>query len=94
MSIFNFGDKQRLHTQMFGHTSGKEMFKVDEYNKVKQVTMSLCLALFLFFTIFYFGWSSIPLKFKGFMFIICILLGGWLYFNVKSQLKLKEYLYD
>jgi hypothetical protein len=34
MSIFDFGKKQRMHTQLIGNTSGKEMFKVDEYNKI------------------------------------------------------------
>jgi len=93
MAIFDFGRKQRLHTQMVGTTSGREMFKVDEYNHVKKTTFSLGALIFIILTIFYFFWSYIPGKIAGFLVIVVILAGVWEYFNVKHQIRVKESLY-
>ena len=92
MSIFNFG-RQRLHTQMHGNTSGREMFKVDEYNHVKTTTYFLGTIMAIIFTLFYFSWNSIPGKIKGFMIIVLLVCGVWTYFNVKHQIKVRESLY-
>ena len=91
--IFNFGNKQRLHTQLVGHTSGNELFKVDEYNQRKKTTALLILALVGFFTLFYFQIQYIPGKILFFLILVCLGLGVWLYFNMKSQFRLKEKLY-
>ena len=34
-NIFDFGSKQRMHTQMYGNTTGREMFQINEYNQRK-----------------------------------------------------------
>jgi hypothetical protein len=94
MGIFNFGNKQRLHTQLYGNTTGREMFKVEEYNKLKATTIGLSLVLFAFFTIFYFLWKHIPLKVLLFMIIVFLGLGVYLFFNVKQQRRLRENLYN
>jgi fatty acid desaturase len=93
MAIFNFGNKQRLHTQMIGETSGREMFKVDEYNQVKGLTFGLGAIMLGIFTLFFFAWNSIPGKIKLFLSLIFIGCGIWEYFNVKHQIKVRESLY-
>jgi len=93
MAIFDFGHKQRMHTQLVGNTSGREMFKVDEYNQVKKTTVILGTIIAIIFTLFYFGWSLIPGKIKFFMFLIFIGCGVWTYFNVNHQIKVRRSLY-
>jgi glucan phosphoethanolaminetransferase (alkaline phosphatase superfamily) len=93
MAIFDFGRKQRLHTQLVGNTSGREMFKVDEYNSVKRLTFLLGFVMVVIFTIFYFCWASIPKNIKIFMILIFIGCGIWEYFNIKHQIRVKESLY-
>lgn len=93
MGIFDFGKRQRLHTQLYGHTSGGELFKVDEYNRRKTISFSIVVTNVILFTIFYFMWNDIPIKIKVFMFlgmVGTIVLG---YFNLKNQKKLGEGLY-
>ena len=92
MAIFNF-KRQLLHTQLDGRTSGREMFKVDEYNQVKKTNAILGCVMFLIFTSFYFLWNSIGNKFKGFMAIIFVGCAIWFYFNMKHQIKVKRSLY-
>lgn len=91
--IFNFGNKQRLHTQLVGNTSGREMFKVDEYNQVKRTTVTLGSVMFAIFTLFFFFWNSIPTKIRLFMVLIFLGAGTWTYFNVKHQIRVRESLY-
>lgn len=93
MSIFNFGRRQRLHTQLYGNTNGREMFKIDEYNHIKKITYWLSGTMFIIFTLFYFCWSEIPLKLKGFIGLIFIGGGIWNYFNIKHQIKVRKSLY-
>jgi len=93
MAIFDFGRKQRLHTQMVGNTSGREMFKVDEYNSVKKLTYGIGFIMGIIFTIFYFFFNNIPLKVKIFMGIIFLGCGIWEYFNIKHQIKVRKSLY-
>lgn len=90
MGIFNFGRKQRLHTEIYGHTSGSEMFKIDEYNGRKKKTAFLSFIIIIILTIFYFLWDNIESKIRFFMILIvigCLVYG---YFNVKEQISLKE----
>lgn len=94
MAIFNFGNKQRLHTQIVGQTSGREMFKVDEYNQVKKLSFILGAIMLSIFTLFYFAWSYIPNKVKVFMGLIFLGCGLWEYFNVKHQIRVRESLYQ
>lgn len=93
MAIFDFGNRQRLHTQLIGNTNGREMFKVDEYNQVKKMNVILGTIMFLLFTSFYFFWTSIGNKIKGFMVIIFVGCAVWFYFNMKHQIKVKRSLY-
>ena len=93
MAIFDFGHKQRMHTQLVGNTSGREMFKVDEYNQVKKTTVVLGTIIAIILTLFYFSWADIPSKIKGFMFIVLIVCGVWTYFNVNHQIKVRNSLY-
>lgn len=94
MSIFNFGKKQRLHTQLYGHTTGNELFKVDEYNNRKAITGVLSFAIFGLFTLFYFGIQAIPKKMLIFLILITISLSFLFYFNFKQQRILRERLYQ
>ena len=93
MSIFNFGNKQRLHTQLYGNTSGKELFKVDDYNNRKKTTGILIFFITGFLTLFYFCIQAIPTKILTFLIITTIGLSIWLYFNIKQQIRLREVLY-
>lgn len=93
MGIFDFGKRQKLHTQMIGNTSGREMFKVDEYNQLKRITFSLAGIMMVLFTIFYFAWDYIPTKIKVFMGLIFVGCATWEYFNVKHQIRVRESLY-
>ena len=93
MSLFNFGNRQRLHVQLMGNTTGKEMFKVDEYNKIKKISLILGFLVFWIFVCFYFGYKSIPIKLKGFLFIVIFICISWIYFNMKNQKNLKGSLY-
>jgi len=93
MAIFNFGRKQKLHTQMYGRTTGKEMFKVDEYNKSKQILAGLGFMIFWIFVCFYFGYNSIPIKLRGFLFIVIFICLVWGYIIIKNQKRLKQDLY-
>jgi hypothetical protein len=93
MSIFNFGRKQRLGIDLSGKTSGKEMFKVDEYNQKKRVTIGIFLYSLLIFTIGYFSFDSLKTKMGLFFIILLILSWVWFYFNYKSQIRLREGLY-
>jgi hypothetical protein len=93
MSIFNFGKKQRLHTQLVGNTSGKELFKVDEYNKRKKGTMFIIGYEFLIATLFYFYWNNIQGNVK--LYLIFSMIGTFVFgfFNFKQQKILREGLY-
>jgi len=95
MGIFDFGRKQRLHTQIYGQTSGKELFKIDEYNKSKKITIALITYLVFSFTLLYFGIGGM-LSRKSLIFFIFTIVGViiWLYFNYKNQKRLKENLYN
>jgi glucan phosphoethanolaminetransferase (alkaline phosphatase superfamily) len=93
MSVFDFGRKQRLGVDLYGHTSGREIFNVDEYNNSKKLTVCLVLIMLVIFSAFYFEWTSIPIKIKIFMgliFLGCSTLG---YFNIKKQIRIRESLY-
>jgi hypothetical protein len=94
MSIFNFGKRQRMHTHMIGHTSGKEMFQVDEYNQRKKTTIGVFLALAGFVTIFYFWIQYIPIKILIFMFLTMGGLVWYGYYNWTQQKRLREALYQ
>lgn len=93
MSTFNFGHRQRMHTQLYGQTSGKELFKVDEYNTRKAVTVySLTMCIFIFL-IEYFFITKIPFKFN-FLLILAFIGFSYLgYINFKQQKRLREGLY-
>lgn len=93
-NLFNFGNKQRLHTQLIGNTTGKELFKVNEYNERKKRTGVLSVSLIILFTIFYFYIQNIPTKILIFMIIITLGLCFWLYSNFKQQRILRGVLYD
>ena len=93
MSMFNFKDKQRLHTQLVGETTGKELFHVDEYNQRKRTTLALVLALVGIFTLMYFCWKMIPMKITVFIILAFVGLATYLYFNCKQQFRLRERLY-
>jgi len=93
MAIFNFGNKQRLHTQLLGNTTGREMFKVDEYNSVKKLSFILGFVMFVLFTTFYFCWNSIVIKIRIFMILIFIGCAIWTYFNLKHQTRVRDSLY-
>lgn len=93
MAIFNFGRKQNLGVDLYGHTSGKEMFLIDEYNQRKGFTLGLILILSGIFTIFYFGWDGISNNIKFFFGLVFLGLGIVLYFNLKNQIKMREDLY-
>ena len=93
MSIFNFGNRQRMHTQLVGNTSGREMFKVDEYNERKKTSIGLTLFLLFMSTTFYFTFFSIPMKFRLFLILLTLGAGVFLYFNYKQQRRLREDLY-
>lgn len=93
MAIFDFGKKQRLHAQLVGHTSGNEMFKVDEYNQRKNTTFGCGFVLVLLFTVFYFAWNYIPTKILVFLCLIFIGVAAYGYYNFQQQRRLREKLY-
>jgi hypothetical protein len=93
MGIFDFGKKQRLHTQLYGNTTGKEMFKVNEYNSRKKATIGISIMEVLFLTILYFYFSYIPNKFLIWVGLIMIGTGIYGYFNYIQQIRLRENLY-
>lgn len=89
-NLFNFGNKQRLHAQMIGNTSGREMFVINEYNERKSQIRGLILAfiinLIVIFLLFYFD------NFK-FGFLLCLPLIGIViasYFLLQSKRRLYE----
>lgn len=92
MPIFDF-NTQKMNTRLYGHTSGKEMFKVDEYNTRKKTTAGLSFFIISLLTIFYFGGAYIPTKPLIFMILSTIGLCIWFYFNLKQQLILRQGLY-
>jgi len=93
MGIFDFGKKQRMHTQVFGHTTGKEMFQVDEFNSQNKKIGSAVVVDFSIFAILYFYWSYITPKVIIFMLIIASVMGCVGYFAYKSKRRLREKLY-
>lgn len=93
MGIFNFGNKQRLHTQMYGETSGREMFKVDEYNSVKKLSLTLGMTMFCIFSLLFFVNSLIKTKLGLFLILVFIGCGVWEYFNIKHQINVRRSLY-
>lgn len=94
MPIFDFGKKQRLHTQLIGNTSGKEMFKVDEYNQQNKKIGGVVVFDFIIFTILYFYGGLIPIKFLIFMIILTMGLNYFGYSAYKNKQELKGKLYD
>jgi hypothetical protein len=93
MGLFDFGHKQRLHTQLVGNTTGREMFKVSEYNNVKKSLFGIGFFIFCFFTLFYFCWNNISTKVLIFLIIIFLGLCYWFYHNFKELNRLKGLLY-
>lgn len=93
MSIFDFKKKQRLNAQLYGHTSGSEMFKVDEYNTRKKVTEAGVIFIVIMLSIFYFFWKDIPQKIIIWMIIITAISIVYCFFNFKQQKRLRERLY-
>lgn len=93
MAIFNFGNKQRLHTQLVGNTTGREMFRVDEYNQRKKTSIGLGFIIFGLLTLFYFFGKYISGKWLTFLIIGTLGLGIWFYFNYKQQRILRRGLY-
>ena len=47
MGLFDFGNKQRMHTQMVGETSGREMFVMEQYN-LKKKNCGACIGFGIF----------------------------------------------
>ncbi len=93
MAVFNFGQKQRLHTQMYGRTTGKEMFQVDEYNQRKSSTAALGVISFLLLTSLYFSIGVIALKWVLFLTLLLSGVITAIVFNFKQQIRLRENLY-
>lgn len=93
MSIFNFGKRQRLHAQLYGNTTGREMFKVDEYNQRKKTTGVLIAFILIYLTILYFNYSYMLNKVGLFFFLFFVIAGVYLFFNYKQQRRLREGLY-
>ncbi|MCK9429536.1 MAG: hypothetical protein M0R17_05990 [Candidatus Omnitrophica bacterium] len=88
--IFDFGRKQRLGVRLQGNTSGKEMFKIDDYNNRKKNTAILSFIVISILSVFYFFWNNIESKIRIFMILVvvgCLVYG---YFNVKEQIRMKE----
>jgi len=93
MTLFDFGKRQRMHTQLTGNTSGHEMFLVDEYNSRKKVSGAIVCYNFFLLTLIYFAFSFIQTK-TGFFFILLGLISlGFGYFNYKSQRILRRKFY-
>ena len=90
MSIFDFGKKQRLHTQLVGNTSGSEMFKIEEYQKTKKILFGIGIADFMSFAIFFFSIQDIPLKITIFWIISLIALNAYGYYTFKHYKKIKQ----
>ena len=93
MSVFDFGKRQRMHTQFVGSTTGREVFQVDEYNQRKKGTGVVITASAMILTLFYFAWNSIPKNIKGYLFIALIGILGYGYYNYQQQRRLREKLY-
>ena len=93
MGIFDF-NKQTMRADLRGSTSGKEMFKVQEYNERKANTFKIITIEASLLTLFYFGYKIIPTKIFLFLIIICLGLGFWGFHNYKEQVKLRAKLYD
>lgn len=93
MGIFDFGNKQRLHTQLLGNTTGREMFKVNEYNAVKKSLFGIGIFIFGFFAVFWFCWKLISTKVLIFLILIFIGLCYWFYHNFRELNRLKGLLY-
>lgn len=93
MTLFNFGRKQRLHTQLYGNIDGDEIFKIEDYKYKQGISILLFLYIGTILTIFYFLIQKIPQKILYFLIITLIISGIWLYFNLKEQFRIKKYLY-
>ena len=93
MSIFNFGNRQRLHAQLIGNTSGREMFQVDEYNQRKKTTIGIGIIIGLIATLLYFQIQNIPGKLLIFILLITAGLIWYGYHNWSQQVRLRENLY-
>ncbi len=93
MTLFNFGKKQRMHTQLHGSTSGSEMFKIDEYNQRKKVMGILSFIEISLFTLFFFEIQKIPAKLLIFLFLVFIGCGCYGYYNIKELKELRKRLY-
>ena len=93
MAIFDFGKKQRLHTQLYGNTTGSEMFKVDEYNNRKKVMGILSFIEITLFTIFFFEIQYIPSKVLVFLTLIFVGCGIYGYYTIKELKGLRKRLY-
>jgi hypothetical protein len=93
MTIFDFGKRQRMHTQLVGHTSGHEMFLVDEYNTKKKISTAIISYNIFLLTLMYFAFDFIKTK-TGIFFVLIGLAGlGYGYFNFKSQRVLRSKFY-
>jgi hypothetical protein len=93
MTIFDFGKRQRMHTQLVGHTSGHEMFLVDEYNTKKKISTAIISYNIFLLTLMYFAFDFFKTK-TGFFFILLGLISlGFGYFNFKSQRILRSKFY-
>jgi len=93
MTIFDFGKRQRMHTQLIGNTSGHEMFLVDEYNTKKKISISIiCYNLFLL-SLMYFAFDFFKTKTGIFFVLIGLISLGFGYFNYKSQKLLRSKFY-
>jgi len=92
--MFDFGNKQRLHTQLHGNTTGKELFKVDEYNtQNKKIKSAIVVNSFIFATL-YFLINEIPLKLIIFLLLIVIFMFLIGYSGYKNKKHLKQNLYN
>lgn len=91
--MFDFGKRQKLHTQLIGSTTGNELFKVDEYNTRRKTTFLtgfICVCIFL---IEYWYITLIPIKWNILLFMAFIGSAYFCYSNFIQQKRLREKLY-
>ena len=71
-TLYDFGNKQRMHTQMIGNTSTKEIFLAREFDNSRSLLVGLSFSSIASFIIAYFLFKALVFSY-GFLFLFIAL---------------------